>query len=196
MILLVFINRYHTVQSAIMRIDRYAEMISKRKNKVINAERMVRMSWTNLEESKNQLVRLITDYTEHLKPSVDAYFKSIEGKERSEIIRTTAKELRMVNVYFFYFFLRLGHRLCMFEQFPIDRCPSLSCPLDSLPPPLGGKPTTVGLPPGGKLSQDILHPTLVIFSPGGYAVLASLSCPPPNTSKNKYMLFCYFSVSF
>ena len=130
MILLVFINRYHTVKSAIMRIDRYAEMISKRKNKVINAECMVRMSRTNLEESKNQLVPLITDYTEHLKPSVDAYFKSREGKERSDI-RITAKELRMVNVYFFYFFLRLGHRLCMFEQFPIDRCPSLSCPLDS-----------------------------------------------------------------
>ena len=60
------------------------------------------------------------------------------------------------------------------------RCPSLSCPLDSL----------------GKLSRDILPPTLVILTPGGQAVQAGLSCPPPNTSKNIYMLFCYFSVSF
>ena len=97
------------------------------------------------------------------------------------------------------------------------RCPSLSCPLDSLPPPPpppGVKPTAVGFPPGGKLSRDILPPTLVIFTPGGQAVPGYLapdpgylhprgaSCPgrfilpPPNTSKNIYMLFCYFSVSF
>ena len=52
------------------------------------------------------------------------------------------------------------------------------------PPPPGGKPTL-----GGKLSPDILPLTLVIFTRGGKAVQAGLSCPPPNTSKNIYMLF-------
>ena len=34
-------------------------------------------------------------------------------------------------------------------------------------------------PPGGKLSRDILPPALVILTPGGQAVQAGLSCPPP-----------------
>ena len=64
-----------------------------------------------------------------------------------------------------------------------------------LPPgqlaPRGGKPTAVSLPPppGGKLSQDILPPALVIFTPGGQAVQASLSCPPARTEK---ILLCDF----
>ena len=69
-----------------------------------------------------------------------------------------------------------------------------------LPPgqlaPRGTSQPRLACPPGGKLSRDILPPTLVIFTPGGQAVQAGLSCPPPNTSKNIYMLFCYFSVSF
>ena len=77
---LVFIDRYHTVQSAIMRIDCYAEHLSKRKNKVVAAEPIVRLSRSSLEKSKNQLCLLVTDFTERLKPKVDAYFKSIEGK--------------------------------------------------------------------------------------------------------------------
>ena len=56
-------------------------------------------------------------------------------------------------------------------------CPSLSCPLDSLPS--GGQPNRGGLapPPGGKLSRDILPPTLVIFTPGGKLFRDIL--PPP-----------------
>ena len=69
-----------------------------------------------------------------------------------------------------------------------------------LPPgqlaPRGASQPRLAYPPGGKLSRDILPPTLVIFTPGGQAVQAGLSCPPPNTSKNIYMLFCYFSLSF
>ena len=69
-----------------------------------------------------------------------------------------------------------------------------------LPPgqvaPRGASQPRLPCPPGGKLSRDILPPTLVIFNPGGQAVQAGLSCPPPNTSKNIYILFCYFSVSF
>ena len=34
-------------------------------------------------------------------------------------------------------------------------------------------------PPGGNLPQDILPPTLVIFTPWGQAVKAGLSCPHP-----------------
>ena len=55
--------------------------------------------------------------------------------------------------------------------------PVYLAPWTACPP--GGKPTAVSLPPGGKLSRDILPPTLVIFTPGGQAVQASLSCPPP-----------------
>ena len=55
-----------------------------------------------------------------------------------------------------------------------------------LPPgqvaPRGASQPRLPCPPGGKLSRDILPPTLVIFTPGGQAVQASLSCPPPNTS--------------
>ena len=63
------------------------------------------------------------------------------------------------------------------------RCPSLSCPLDSLPPGGWGKITILCLPPGGKLSRDILPPTLVIFTPRGQAVQAGLSCPRPTQVK-------------
>ena len=69
-----------------------------------------------------------------------------------------------------------------------------------LPPgqlaPRGASQPRLACPPGGKLSRDILPPTLVIFTPGGQAVQAGLSCPLPKTSKNIYVLFCYFSVSF
>ena len=71
-----------------------------------------------------------------------------------------------------------------------------------LPPgqlaPRGASQPPLACTPGGKLSRDILPPTLVIFPPppGGQAVQAGLSFPPPNTSKNINMLFCYFSVSF
>ena len=114
---LVFIDRYHIVQSAIMRIDRYAEHLQKHKNKVAATERKVRLSRSSLEQSINQLCQLVTDFNERLKPKVDAYFKSIEGKDRSEIA-ITPKELKMVNMYFF---LNLGHRPCVFVGFPIDQ---------------------------------------------------------------------------
>ena len=89
----------------------------------------------------------------------------------------------------------------------LQRCSCLSSVKTYLPvsqfilPPgqlasLGASKPRLAYPPGGKLSWDILPPTLVIFTLGGQAVQAGLSCPPPNTSKNIYMLFCYFSVSF
>ena len=59
--------------------------------------------------------------------------------------------------------------------------PVYLAPWTACPP--GGKPTAVNLPPGEKLSRDILPPTLVIFTPGGQAVQAGLSRTPPNTSK-------------
>ena len=65
---------------------------------------------------------------------------------------------------------------------PVYLAPWTACPRGASQPRLA-------YPPGGKLSRDILPPTLVIFTPGGQAVQASLSCPPPNTSKNIYMLF-------
>ena len=69
-----------------------------------------------------------------------------------------------------------------------------------LPPgqlaPRGSSQPRLACLPGGKLSRDILPLTLVIFTPGGQAVQAGLSCPPPSTNKNIYMLFCYFFVSF
>ena len=52
------------------------------------------------------------------------------------------------------------------------------------------------LSPGGKLSRDILPPTLVIFTPGGASCPGRFILPPANTCKNICMLFCYFSVSF
>ena len=58
----------------------------------------------------------------------------------------------------------------------------------------GGKLTAVGLPPGGKLSRDILTPTLVIFTPGGQAVQAGLSCPPQKIRKHFFITFCNFSA--
>ena len=52
-----------------------------------------------------------------------------------------------------------------------------------LPPgqlaPRGASQPRLAYPPGGKLSRDILPPALVILSPGGQAVQAGLSCPPP-----------------
>ena len=52
-----------------------------------------------------------------------------------------------------------------------------------LPPgqlaPRGASQPRLACPPGGKLSQDILPPALVILTPGGQAVQAGLSCPPP-----------------
>ena len=51
-----------------------------------------------------------------------------------------------------------------------------------LPPgqvaPRGASQPWTGCPPGGNLSRDILPPTLVIFTPGGWHILAGLSCPP------------------
>ena len=47
-----------------------------------------------------------------------------------------------------------------------------------------------------QLSRDILPPTLVIFTPGRASCPGRFILPPANTSKNIYMLFCYFSVSF
>ena len=56
-----------------------------------------------------------------------------------------------------------------------------------LPPgqlaPRGASQPQLACPPGGKLSQDILPPILVIFTPGGQAVQAGLSCPPPHAEK-------------
>ena len=83
-------------------------------------------------------------------------------------------------------YVRRNRRSTMFEKLHfVSRCPSLPCPLDSLPP--GGKLTAVGLPPGGKLSRDSLPPTLIIFTPGGNlspgvkimpSILRRLSLPP------------------
>ena len=51
-----------------------------------------------------------------------------------------------------------------------------------LPPgqvaPRGASQPWTGCPPGGNMSRDILHPTLVIFTPGGRHIPAGLSCPP------------------
>ena len=73
-----------------------------------------------------------------------------------------------------------------------DWCPSLSCPLDSLPP--GGQPNRGWLAPRGASCPGIScppPPTLVIFTPGGQAVQAGLSCPAPTQVK---IYICYFVI--
>ena len=111
--------KYQTNHEAIRRLDIYAESVQKRKNKQANTERKVRLSRSNLDESKAQLRQVVTDMKDRLKPKVDAFFESIEGKDRSEIA-ITAQQLQMVNVYFFCFFLRLGHRPIAFLKFPLS----------------------------------------------------------------------------
>ena len=111
--------KYQTNHEAIRRLDIYAESVQKRKNKQANTERKVRLSRSNLDESKEQLRQVVTDMKDRLKPKVDAFFESIEGKDRSEIA-ITAQQLQMVNVYFFCFFLRLGHRPVAFLKFPLS----------------------------------------------------------------------------
>ena len=111
--------KYQSVHATIGRLDRYAETVQKRKNKQANTERKVRLSRSNLDDSKEQLRQAVTDMKDRLKPKVDAFFESIEGKDRSEIA-ITPQQLQMVNVYFFCFFLRLGHRPCAFIRFPIS----------------------------------------------------------------------------
>ena len=117
---IIHIDRYPHLENSLYRVNVHAEMVAKRTNKRIKQERMARLSRADYEKSKDQLVRLVTDFNERLRPRVDAYFKDIEGKERSEI-EVNAQSLKMVNIYFFYYFLRLGHRPCVFEYFPIDR---------------------------------------------------------------------------
>ena len=62
-----------------------------------------------------------------------------------------------------------------------------------LPPgqlaPRGASQPRLACPLGGKLSRDILPPTLVIFTPGGQAVQAGLSCPPPIQRKFCCVMF-------
>ena len=111
--------KYQSVHATIGRLDRYAETVQKRKNKQANTERKVRLSRSNLDDSKIHLRQAFTDMKDRLKPKVDAFFESIEGKDRSEIA-ITPQQLQMVNVYFFCFFLRLGHRPCAFVRFPIS----------------------------------------------------------------------------
>ena len=52
------------------------------------------------------------------------------------------------------------------------------------------------LPPGGKLSSDILPLILIIFIPGGQAKLSRLVylAPHPTQVQKKYMSFCYFPI--
>ena len=62
-----------------------------------------------------------------------------------------------------------------------SRCPSLSCPLDSLPP--GAQANCGWLAPGGKLSRKIWlsspHP------PGVQVIQTGLSCPPTKIKEKK-----------
>ena len=77
----------------------------------------------------------------------------------------------------------------------VCRCPSLSCPLDSLPP--GGQANRGWLVPRGASCPGISCPPPWLSSPPGDKLSRPVYlAPPPNTSKNIYMLFCYFSVSF
>ena len=66
---------------------------------------------------------------------------------------------------------RMGSQSILSTGVPVYLAPWTGCPP-------GGKPTMVGLPPGGNLSRDILPPTLVTFTPGGQHIPAGLSCPP------------------
>ena len=68
-----------------------------------------------------------------------------------------------------------------------------------LPPgqfaPQGAGQPRLACPPRGKLSKDILPPTLVIFTPGGQAVQVGLSCPPPNKSKKYiHVILLFFCI--
>ena len=62
-----------------------------------------------------------------------------------------------------------------------NRCPSLSCPLDSLPP--GGQANNGKLAPGGQAVPGYLTPALVIFDPGGASCPGRFILPPAHTEK-------------
>ena len=65
------------------------------------------------------------------------------------------------------------------------RCPSLSCPLDSLPPGGGGggKPTAVCLPPGGQAVPGYLTPHPGYLHPRGVSCPGQFILPPAHTEK-------------
>ena len=73
---------------------------------------------------------------------------------------------------------------------PVYLAPWTACPLEGKSTAVGFPPPTP-TPPGGKLSRDILPSTLVIFTPGGQAVQAGLSCPRPTQVK---IYICYFVI--
>ena len=72
--------------------------------------------------------------------------------------------------------------------------PVYLAPWTACPP--GDKPTAVGLPPGGQTVPGYLAPHPGYLHPRGASCPGRFILPPANTSKNIYMLFCYFSVSF
>ena len=76
-----------------------------------------------------------------------------------------------------------------FPGVPVYLAPWTACPP-------GDKATAVCLPPGGQAVPGYLAPHPGYLHPRGEAVQAGLSCPPPNTSKNIYMLFVIFLYHF
>ena len=84
-----------------------------------------------------------------------------------------------------------------FYTFEIDAAgvPVYLAPWTACPP--GGKSTAVGLLPRGQAVAGYLAPHPGYLHPRGASCPGRFILPPPpNTSKNIYMLFCYFSVSF
>ena len=81
------------------------------------------------------------------------------------------------------FFANLGHFqgiiICLYN----NKSSRLQTPSDMSDKICAGVPVYLApwtaCPPGGKLSRDILTPALVILTPGGQAVQAGSSCPPP-----------------
>ena len=79
------------------------------------------------------------------------------------------------------------------------QCPSLSCPLDSLPPGGGGggggRLTAVDLPPGASCPGISCPPPWLSSPPGGKLSRPAYLTPPPLQQSKNIIYTCYFVIS-
>ena len=90
--------------------------------------------------------------------------------------------------------IRDGYRFTVYIK---NRCPSLSCPLDSLPPG-GDKPTAVCLSTGGQAVQGYLTPRPGYLNPRGTSCPGRFILPPAHINYylqhyNNYMQFLSYN---
>ena len=81
---------------------------------------------------------------------------------------------------------------CIIKRTPVSQ---FILPPGQLDPRGASQPWLPCPPGGGQAVPGYLAPTLVIFTPGGQAVQAGLSCPPPNTSKKYiHVILLFFCI--